>query len=151
MSKPWLEGVQGTEVLPLTELNMPVIRVEAGPGTGKTFGLVRRVQRLVHPDGGAVKGSDILIVAFNRVIAQALQKDVTDCLAESANLGEPIIRTVHALCLHFIGSDIRILMPHEREAMIYYLLEAHPEFSSSARPHAHADQALRDHEATPAV
>ena len=40
---PWLENVRGTQVLPVINLDDATIRVEAGPGTGKTFGLVRRV------------------------------------------------------------------------------------------------------------
>jgi len=80
-------GVRGTQVLPIINSDDPVIRVEAGPGTGKTFGLVRRVQRLLHPDGLNVDGQDILVVAFNRVIAQQLQDDIKKCLASSPHNG----------------------------------------------------------------
>ncbi len=51
MANPWLTDVQGTEVLPLITSDDPVIRVEAGPGTGQTFGPIRRVQMLLHPAG----------------------------------------------------------------------------------------------------
>lgn len=115
----WLQGVRGTQVQPLINPDASAIRVEAGPGTGKTFGLVRRVQRLLHPTGGGVQGERILVVAFNRVIAKALQKDVDEQLGNSPHDGEPVIRTVHALCLQIIGSDLRLLLPHEREAMLY--------------------------------
>jgi superfamily I DNA/RNA helicase len=142
-----MDGVKGTEVLPLIELDAPLIRVEAGPGTGKTFGLVRRVQRLVHPQGGCADGREVLVVAFNRVIAEALRHDIGKCLDESEHLGDPVIRTVHALCLQAIGGDLRILLPHEREAMIYDVLEAHPALRVTGQPFEHADQALRDHEA----
>jgi hypothetical protein len=144
---PWFDGVQGTQVRPLIEVDAPVIRVEAGPGTGKTFGLVRRVQRLLHPDGGAVAGNEVLIVAFNRVIAQALQTDITAQLAKSPHDGEPIIRTVHALCLQIVGQDLRILMDHEREAMLYDVLSAYPTLHAAYPSQKIADQALRDHEA----
>jgi ATP-dependent exoDNAse (exonuclease V) beta subunit len=70
LSEPWNEGVKGTQVLPLINRDAKIIRVEAGPGTGKTFGLVRRVQRVLHPGGLAVAGPDVLVVAFNRVIAK---------------------------------------------------------------------------------
>ena len=146
---PWLDGVRGTQVLPLIESDARVIRVEAGPGTGKTFGLVRRVQRLLHPAGAAVDGREVLIVAFNRVIAQALAADVMAGLGASDYSGEPVIRTVHALCLSAIGGDLRILLPHEREAMIYDVLEMHPELipPGAARPADATEQALLDHEA----
>jgi hypothetical protein len=65
--KPWHEGVRGTQILPIIDLDDDIIRVEAGPGTGKTFGLVRRVQRILHPQGLNVPGSKVLIVAFNRL------------------------------------------------------------------------------------
>ena len=59
MNAPWNQGVNGTQVLPLINDDAPVIRVEAGPGTGKTYGLVRRVQRILHPQGLGVKGDRI--------------------------------------------------------------------------------------------
>lgn len=73
MCRSWNEGVRGREVLPLINLNAETIRVEAGPGTGKTFGLVRRVERILHPEGLAASGRDVLVVAFNRVISKQLQ------------------------------------------------------------------------------
>lgn len=150
MAEPWNEGVRGTQVLPLINLDADIIRVEAGPGTGKTFGLVRRVQRIVHPAGLSVDGRDVLVVAFNRVIAQQLRSDVEKRLAESEHRGDPVIRTIHALCLEIIGKPTRILMDHEREAMIYDVLEAHPKIGaqfSGRNSHKRAEQALREHEA----
>ncbi len=37
MSASWNQGVIGTQVLPLINDDAPVIRVEAGPGTGKLY------------------------------------------------------------------------------------------------------------------
>lgn len=126
MNAPWNQGVNGTQVLPLINDDAPVIRVEAGPGTGKTFGLVRRVQRILHPQGLGVVGERVAIVAFNRVIANKLGEDVEGMLKASLHSGAPVIRTVHGFCLQVIGGDIRILMPHERDAMLYDLLHEHP-------------------------
>ena len=67
-------GVRGTQVLPLINSDAQTMRVEAGPGTGKTFGLVRRVERILHPEGLAAQGRDVLVVAFNRVIANNFYK-----------------------------------------------------------------------------
>lgn len=61
LSAPWNAGVNGRQVLPLINDDAPVIRVEAGPGTGKTFGLVRRVVRLLHPDGLACSGRKVAV------------------------------------------------------------------------------------------
>ena len=145
--QPWLDGVRGTQILPIINCNDDAIRVEAGPGTGKTFGLVRRVQRLLHPQGLNVSGRGVLIVAFNRVIAKQLQQDVDEGLGISPSNGKPVIRTVHALCSEVLGVDLRILFPHERVAMIYDVLCALPELSKKYKNHSKAEQALRDHEA----
>ena len=145
--KPWHDDVRGTQVLPIIDLDDDIIRVEAGPGTGKTFGLVRRVQRILHPHGLNVPGSRVLVVAFNRVIAKQLQEDINKRLAKSPHNGKPVIRTVHALCLEVIGTHLRILLPHEREAMIYDILSEHPSLQSKYETHKKTEQALRDHEA----
>lgn len=147
--KPWLSGVKGTQVLPLINLDDKAMRVEAGPGTGKTYGLARRVVRIMHKDGLNVPGKQILIVAFNRVIAKQLREDIlgelSKCEFSAKNI--PVIRTVHALCLEAIGEEIRLLLPHEKEAMLYDVLNEHPTLAESYSRHRDADQALRDHEA----
>jgi superfamily I DNA/RNA helicase len=146
-SAPWNVGVNGQQVLPLINDDAPVIRVEAGPGTGKTFGLVRRVVRLLHPDGLACSGRKVAVVAFNRVIAQQLAQDIKSEL-ENADVGEkPIIHTVHGFCLRVVGEDIRILLPHEREAMLYDVLHEYPQLQQAFGRHSDAEQALHDHEA----
>ena len=144
---PWHKGVKGTQVLPIIDSDDAIIRVEAGPGTGKSFGLVRRVQRILHPQGLNVAGDRVLIVAFNRVIAKQLRKDMEKCLANSPHNGDPIIQTVHALCLRVIGTQPRILLPHEREALLYDVLCEHPDLRQTLGSHTKADQALRNHEA----
>lgn len=147
VSEPWNEGVRGTQVLPLINLDAKIIRVEAGPGTGKTFGLVRRVQRILHPDGLGVAGGEVLVVAFNRVIATQLKTDIAARLAESLHEGDPIIRTVHALCLEVVATPLRILLPHEREAMIYDVRTEFPEVAALYKNFKKTEQALVDHEA----
>ena len=47
----WLQGVDGDQVKPLITSDEPTLRVPAGPGTGKTYGLRKRVLRLLHPEG----------------------------------------------------------------------------------------------------
>ena len=142
---PWHEDVQGSQILPIIDLDDDIIRVEAGPGTGKTFGLVRRVQRILHPQGLNDPGSQVLVVAFNRVIAKQLQKDIRERLANSPHNGEPVIRTVHSLCLQVIGTSLRILLPHEQEAMIYDVLYEYPILRKKHKNYKRAAQALRDH------
>ena len=95
-------------------------RSAASPGrNGKTFGLVRRVERILHPEGLAVDGHDLLVVAFNRVIARQLREDIHTRMKTFQCKHEPVIRTIHALCVEVIGEELRMLLPHEGEAMIY--------------------------------
>src|SRR5271166_724317 len=105
MPESWNADVRGTQVLPLINKDAPTLRVEAGPGTGKTFGLVRRVERILHPNGLAANGRDVLIVAFNRVIAKQLQQEIQARLKTFEHHGDPSIRTIHALCVQVIGED----------------------------------------------
>ena len=147
MCPSWNEGVRGEQVLPLIELDASTIRVEAGPGTGKTFGLVRRVERILHPEGLAVHGRNVLVVAFNRVIAKQLETEIQTRLSTFEHEGVPTIRTIHALCLQVIGMDLRIILPHERECMIYDTLTSHAQLDATYDSFDDADQALRDHEA----
>ena len=90
----------------------PVIRVEAGPGTGKTFGLVRRVLRILHPQGLNCAGKKVAVVAFNRVIAKQLSEEIKEELKKSPHDESPLIQTVHGFCLRLVGEEIRILLPH---------------------------------------
>ena len=144
-TKPWLEGVEGNQVLDIINLDADLILVEAGPGTGKTFGLVRRVQRILHPDGLNVPGKQVLVVAFNRAIAKQLAQDINKRLEHSLHKGNPVIRTVHALCLEILSSNLRILLPHEVEAMIYDVLCRHNELQTKYEKHIHASQAFDNH------
>lgn len=147
MPQPWNEGVRGTQVPPLINSDADTIRCIAGPGSGKTFGLVRRVERILHPDGLAVDGREVLVVAFNRVIARQLRNDITIRLANFDHKHPPVIRTIHALCVEVIGEELRMLLPHEVDAMVYDVLHEYPPVAASYATFAAASQALRDHEA----
>ncbi len=146
-TKPWLEDVEGNQVLDIINLDADLILVEAGPGTGKTFGLVRRVQRILHPQGLNVPGEDVLVVAFNRAIAKQLRNDIYERLNNSLHDGKPVICTVHALCLDVLRSSLRILLPHEVEAMIYDVLCDMPQFREKFEDQPHAQQAFENHAA----
>lgn len=56
----------------IAELNHTPMRVMAGPGTGKTFALMRRVARLLQ-DG--VPADRILVCTFTRTAARDLQRN----------------------------------------------------------------------------
>ena len=119
--------------------------MKQAPGTGKTFGLVRRVQRILHPQGLGVPGAEVLVVAFNRTIAKQLRQEIDDCLERSPHEGKPVIRTVHALCLEVMGSGLRILLPHEEEAMIFDVLCKHQQLRAKYKNQPTAKQAFHNH------
>ena len=145
VTKPWLENVQGNQVPQIINLDDDIILVEAGPGTGKTFGLVRRVQRILHPQGLDVPGAEVLVVAFNRAIAKQLRQEIEDCLKHSPHEGKPVIGTVHALCLEVTGGHLRILLPHEEEAMIFDILCNHQQLREQYKNQPKAKQAFHNH------
>ncbi len=145
--EPWNEDVRGNQVPALIGTDARYVRVEAGPGTGKTFGLVRRVERILHPNGLAVLGNKVLVVAFNRVIAQQLETEISERLTQSGFNGPgPIIRTIHALCMSIAGAK-RLLLPHEVDAMLYDITVTNPRLLKTYNKHDKIEQALSEHEA----
>ena len=71
---PWLEGIDGSEARKLIESNSQVIRVIAGPGSGKTTCLQSRIQKLVMKDG--IAPSRIYVGTFTRAIAKELRNRI---------------------------------------------------------------------------
>ncbi len=64
----WRAGLEGVP-LRIAGANESPLRVVAGPGTGKTFSLMRRVQRLLEE---GVEPDRILVVTFTRTAARDL-------------------------------------------------------------------------------
>ena len=148
MTDTWNDGVRGDQLRPLINHDAPLIRVEAGPGTGKTFGLIRRVERIVHPDGLAADGRKLLVVAFNRVIAEQLKTEISERLMPLFQQTRfPVVKTIHGLCVSMLSERLRLLLPHEREAMIYDVLCQFPDLRNLYTKFGDAEQALRNHEA----
>jgi AAA domain len=86
-------------------------------------------------------------VAFNRVIARQLREDIHARLKTFDYKHAPVIRTIHALCVEVIGEELRLLLPHEVDAMVYDVLEEYPAVAALYENFREAAQALRDHEA----
>ena len=141
---PWNREVRGSQVLELIEGDHAVLRVPAGPGTGKTFGLRRRVLRILHPDGLAVDPRRVLVSTFNRVIAEELRREISAELSEF-DIKVPKITTVHGLALELLGHETRFLLPEEVQAMIYDVRLANPSIDASyLHKQTHAERALRE-------
>ena len=131
--KPWLEGINGEELPKLIESKAPVIRVIAGPGSGKTLAIERRVRWLV--EGMSVDPARIFVGAFNREIARQLAVSV----ARAA--GDVEVSTLHSLAYRLLrenpiarqGRSIRILLDYETEPMLYDVGEALKDTGSQSR------------------
>lgn len=74
------------------------LRVLAGPGTGKTFALMRRVKRLLE-DG--VDPESILVSTFTRTAAQDLQAELDQLGVQGANCVRA--GTLHSFCFSLLS------------------------------------------------
>lgn len=78
----------------------------AGPGTGKTYTLVKRITHLVADMG--VKLSEIMVVTFTEKAARELLTRISDEFAAcglDVNLNEMYIGTFHAVCLRLLKEN----------------------------------------------
>lgn len=89
---PWDEGLEGP-ALQFAVSDQSPIRAQAGPGTGKSFGLRRRVARLLK--GGAHPGR-IILVTFTRVSAGDLEREL-------GAIGHPQVGRVRKGTLHALA------------------------------------------------
>src|SRR5271155_5268666 len=76
--------------------NSRYIRVLAGPGTGKSFALKRRVARLLESN---IPPSRILPVTFTKIAAEDLQRELV-------NMGVPGCEDIKGSTLHSLGMRI---------------------------------------------
>lgn len=81
----WNKGLTG-QSLEIASSNENRIRVMAGPGTGKTFTLMRRIARLIQEE---VSPESILLVTFTRTAANDLKQELQ-------NLNIPEVTQIHA-------------------------------------------------------
>ncbi|MBA3075210.1 MAG: AAA family ATPase, partial [Anaerolineae bacterium] len=70
----WDDNLRGP-ALNIAASNDSPLRVVAGPGTGKTYALKRRVARFLEI---GVQPENILIVTFTRVAAQDIEKEINE-------------------------------------------------------------------------
>jgi DNA helicase-2/ATP-dependent DNA helicase PcrA len=115
-SAPWLEGIEGSAAHKLIESNEKVIRVVAGPGSGKTTCLKRRIQRLVQKE--EVDPKKIFVGTFTRAIAKELQDALGTEVQVSTlhSLAYQLLREHPAACQ---GMQLRFLLKHEEDTLLY--------------------------------
>lgn len=107
----------------------------AGPGTGKTFTLVKRIAYLVFEKG--VKPSEIMAITFTEKAAHQLVTRISDEFlrysgCENINIDEMYIGTFHSVCLRLMkeysellpfDADKRIIDSFEQQYLVYNNLE----------------------------
>ncbi len=84
-----------------------LVLITAGPGTGKTFTLVKRAVYLIQECG--VKPEQIMMATFTEKAAKELVTRITNELADrdiSVNVNEMYIGTFHSLCLRIIKEHL---------------------------------------------
>jgi len=90
--------IKGTPTFKLASREAHTIRAVAGPGSGKTFGIKRRIARLLEND---ISPDQILAITFTRNAAADLKREII-------SLGIPGAEEVHSRTLH--SHALKILM-----------------------------------------
>lgn len=118
---PWNDNLVGAHLQIAAHPGSP-LRVIAGPGTGKTFALMRRITRFLE---SGLAPDQILAVTFTRTAA-------SDLVAKLAALGAPGAQNVRACTLHSFAFSLlakaevfalthrvaRPLLSHEIEMLV---------------------------------
>lgn len=84
------------QMLAIQTLEGPVM-VLAGPGTGKTFTLINRIENMLN---SGIKPENILCLAFSETAAAEMKKRVSENFKTSANA--VTISTYHSFCMDII-------------------------------------------------
>jgi DNA helicase II / ATP-dependent DNA helicase PcrA len=93
----WDDGLVGP-ARRIAELNHTPMRVLAGPGTGKTFALMRRVARLLQDRATANR---MLVCTFTRTAARDLEGELGRLGVDGVD--EVRAGTLHAFCFSLLG------------------------------------------------
>ena len=95
----WDDGLTGP-ARNIAGLDHTPIRVLAGPGTGKTFALMRRVARLLQEGTTADR---MLVCTFTRTAAKDLGRGLADLGVDDATAVQS--GTLHAYCFSLLGRE----------------------------------------------
>ena len=128
---PWLKEINGADAHELIESDSQVICVVAGPGSGKTTCLKRRIQRLIQKNN--INPETIFVGAFTRAIAKATENEIH--LAVGAQVK---VSTIHSLAYELLrkypiarqGMKLRFLLKYEEDALLYDVQKAIPDMGN---------------------
>ncbi len=96
---PWDENLEGPSLRIAATDDSP-LRIRAGPGTGKTFTLIRRIARLLE---NGTRPSRILVSTFTRTAAGDLKQELEHLDVEGA--ASVRAATVHAVCFRVLARN----------------------------------------------
>lgn len=96
---PWDQGLEGPSLHIAASDHSP-LRVRAGPGTGKTFTLIKRIARLLE---NGTRPRRILVTTFTRNAANDLKQELERLDVEGA--ASVRATTVHALCFSILARN----------------------------------------------
>jgi DNA helicase-2/ATP-dependent DNA helicase PcrA len=127
---PWSDGlIAGTSAHAIAASANPRVRVVAGPGTGKSFAMKRRVARLLET---GVDSAAILPVTFTRVAAEDLHRELVGMGVPGCDGLKGV--TLHSLSLrmllrnHVLGATGRTARPlndYEVAPLVSDLMDVH--------------------------
>jgi DNA helicase-2/ATP-dependent DNA helicase PcrA len=97
---PWNDGLQGQALQIAATPNSPLC-VVAGPGTGKTFALMRRLTRLLEVD--KANPERILACTFTRTAAEDITRAISKLGVSGAE--DILTQTVHGFCFSMLSAQ----------------------------------------------
>lgn len=95
----WDDGLEGA-ALRIAAADVTPLRIVAGPGTGKTFSLMRRVARLLQT-GASPEG--IFVSTFTRTAARDLEESLVELGVEGAT--DVRAGTIHSFCFSVLARE----------------------------------------------
>lgn len=93
----WKDNLQG-EALEIASSKSKRLRVMAGPGTGKTYAMKKRIMRLIEDE--KINPEKILAVTFTRTAASDLKKELQQGFAGAEKIHAV---TLHAFCFALLN------------------------------------------------
>ena len=102
----WNEDLKGPHLNVAAYTGSP-LRVLAGPGTGKTFAIMRRVSRLLEEGENP---EDIFLVTFTRMAAKDLVRKVSELNIEGGN--DLVAKTLHSFSFSMLQKEQVIEATH---------------------------------------
>jgi DNA helicase-2/ATP-dependent DNA helicase PcrA len=110
---PWHDNLTGP-AREIAATNSSPLRVAAGPGTGKTFALMRRVARLLEEGANPAR---ILLVTFTRTAARDLERELDRLSTPNATAVRK--GTLHAFCFSTLARSSVLDLTHRVPRILF--------------------------------